>query len=428
MRVDSVAADEVLLVSRAELAFNQRDLPTAIELTEALLASEDLDSDVRVRAVHIGALAQMAAGFPDRAIAMYEQVERLPTKIALDNPRATAWTGFDPVMALVYAGRLDDAQARCQRHLDEPSDTVATLWAGELHHHQGRVELMRGRPDTAANSLRQAVVEFRNSDFPGYLPWTLGLLAAALALVGNQPEADILLSEAATVSQRSPRRLFEGDRRLAAAWVLAGRGELSEARKLASRLGTAAAERGMVSWATLALYDALRLGELAVGSLFIEVARRFDSPLAGAMTTHAEALIGRQSAGLVAAGDQLAALGLLLAAAEAYAQAATELRGAGQRVGAASAAAHASALAAQCEGARTPALAAAGLAELKLTRRELEVVGLAARGASNRDIADTLCVSERTVEGHLLRAFTKLGIARRAELSAFGGLGASSAT
>ena len=64
-------------------------------------------------------------------------------------------------------------------------------------------------------------------------------------------------------------------------------------------------------------------------------------------------------------------------------------------------------------GARTPALAIA-VRPLPLTAREREIVTLAARGLSNKDIAERLTVSVRTVEGHLYRASRKLGVSERA--------------
>lgn len=89
------------------------------------------------------------------------------------------------------------------------------------------------------------------------------------------------------------------------------------------------------------------------------------------------------------------------------------------------AAAHAAALAATtrahrlvqaCEGARTPTLAAIAV-PLPLTNREREIVTLAASGLSNRQIAQRLVVSVRTIEGHLYRARAKLGASDRAELA-----------
>ncbi|NUP75393.1 MAG: helix-turn-helix transcriptional regulator [Sinomonas sp.] len=52
-----------------------------------------------------------------------------------------------------------------------------------------------------------------------------------------------------------------------------------------------------------------------------------------------------------------------------------------------------------------------------LTAREREVAVLAARGESNRTIAEERGLSVRTVEGHLYQVFSKLGITSRAELA-----------
>jgi DNA-binding NarL/FixJ family response regulator len=47
------------------------------------------------------------------------------------------------------------------------------------------------------------------------------------------------------------------------------------------------------------------------------------------------------------------------------------------------------------------------------------VVRLAAAGRTNREIARTLSVSVRTVEGHLSHAYAKLGLRSRTELAVF---------
>ena len=52
-----------------------------------------------------------------------------------------------------------------------------------------------------------------------------------------------------------------------------------------------------------------------------------------------------------------------------------------------------------------------------LSPRELRVVQLAAEGRTNREIAYQLYVTLKTIEGHLARAYTKLGIERRGQLS-----------
>jgi len=51
--------------------------------------------------------------------------------------------------------------------------------------------------------------------------------------------------------------------------------------------------------------------------------------------------------------------------------------------------------------------------EVFISKRERELVLLAAKGLSNREIADTLCLSERTVKSVMHRAYVKLGARNR---------------
>lgn len=52
----------------------------------------------------------------------------------------------------------------------------------------------------------------------------------------------------------------------------------------------------------------------------------------------------------------------------------------------------------------------------ELTRREREIAELAARGLSNREIAEELCITETTVKKHLSNIFEKLEINSRERL------------
>jgi DNA-binding response OmpR family regulator len=56
--------------------------------------------------------------------------------------------------------------------------------------------------------------------------------------------------------------------------------------------------------------------------------------------------------------------------------------------------------------------------KLQLTQRESEVLMWIARGKSNRDIADILNLSPRTVNKHLEQIYTKLGVENRASAAA----------
>ena len=56
----------------------------------------------------------------------------------------------------------------------------------------------------------------------------------------------------------------------------------------------------------------------------------------------------------------------------------------------------------------------------QLSKRELEVLRLAARGMSNREIALKLSISVRTVQTHLSHIFSKIGVGSRTEAVVYG--------
>jgi DNA-binding NarL/FixJ family response regulator len=53
--------------------------------------------------------------------------------------------------------------------------------------------------------------------------------------------------------------------------------------------------------------------------------------------------------------------------------------------------------------------------EFSLTHRERDILGLLAEGRSNRDIAQVLFLSEKTVKAHLAAIFRKLGVTNRTQ-------------
>ncbi len=57
--------------------------------------------------------------------------------------------------------------------------------------------------------------------------------------------------------------------------------------------------------------------------------------------------------------------------------------------------------------------------ELHLTRRELEVLRLVAEGHTDREVAETLVISHRTVNRHLSNIFVKLDVPGRAAAVAY---------
>ncbi len=69
------------------------------------------------------------------------------------------------------------------------------------------------------------------------------------------------------------------------------------------------------------------------------------------------------------------------------------------------------------QGSRGRRVAAAALGPTSLTERERDVARLAAQGYSAREIGEKLFIGARTVEGHLARAYAKLGVSSKVELA-----------
>ena len=67
----------------------------------------------------------------------------------------------------------------------------------------------------------------------------------------------------------------------------------------------------------------------------------------------------------------------------------------------------------------TPATADSKAVEA-LSEREMEILKIAAKGISNKDIAEQLFLSPRTVQVHLGNIFNKLGVASRTEAVLYG--------
>jgi class 3 adenylate cyclase/tetratricopeptide (TPR) repeat protein len=365
-RVAEPGPRHLLMSAQAEVAFNELDFERALTLAEIVRHEPAASERARALATHVACLATIMTGAPDAAVTIVDSLPpgaRLSTEEALDpssgetdleRARASGWYLLDRWLALSYAGRLDEAEAICAAAIAEerPTDFAASPYA-----FVGRLEMMRGRARRATASLRQAVALLRVEDSRGYLGWALGWLAAARSLEADHEDAATMWAESDLTADRS-RQLFEVDRLLAGAWVQAGRGELSEARAVATTVGLAAAEAGTVSFAVLSLYDAARLGNPDPGPL-AEVAARCEGALADAIGLHAAAIAAEDGDMLAQAAERLFGIGLLLPAAEAYTQAAGAYWRQRQRAPALVCAAHARALVTECGDAHTPILAAA---------------------------------------------------------------------
>jgi DNA-binding CsgD family transcriptional regulator len=165
------------------------------------------------------------------------------------------------------------------------------------------------------------------------------------------------------------------------------------------------------------LHDALRLQpDPGIAARLADVASVVEGPLARALQGYGRAIADGDSEGLERVAARLEDAGAMLLAAEASTEASTMFARSGLASRSSRCLAHARATAKCCEAARSPVLEQLDQA-VPLTTRENEVARLAAEGLTAREISQRLFISIRTVEGHLSRAYTKLGVRDRQGLS-----------
>ncbi|MGH3695892.1 MAG: LuxR C-terminal-related transcriptional regulator [Pseudonocardiaceae bacterium] len=316
---------------------------------------------------------------------------------------------------LLLAGQLDRAEHTARRYRELCQDTPGP---GDLATSAmcACVAVSCGQVKTAVRWCRQAIAGVQSADPGGWSFHGLVTLTGALGMSGDATSARRALVD--MTAARHPLFLFlEPEVLLAQAWVAAAEGAVSEAVEGARQAAETAGAQHQPAVEVFALHTAVCFGDRTVADRLAELATQVDGPRAGAAAAHAAGLAADDGAALHAASVQLEQMGALLLAADAAAQAAAAYARQDRRGSAHAASTRAHRLAQACEGARTPALAAIA-APLPLTRREREIATLAAGGLPNRQIAQRLVVSVRTVENHLCRAYAKLGATNRAELAA----------
>jgi DNA-binding CsgD family transcriptional regulator len=202
----------------------------------------------------------------------------------------------------------------------------------------------------------------------------------------------------------------------ARAWTAVASGDLPAARGQLEQAASLGEEIGDLVGAASALHGLARLGRAGeVAPQLAELAERIDGALAPARARHAAALAGGDAPVLEAVSLAFEDMGADLLAAEAAADAAVCRRQAGEMREATAAERRAAILVERCEDPVTPALQATE-ARARLTPAERETAVLAAAGRSNKEIAEQLFLSPRTVENRLQRVYEKLGISGRTEL------------
>ncbi|MES5817884.1 LuxR C-terminal-related transcriptional regulator [Streptomyces sp. RG80] len=307
---------------------------------------------------------------------------------------------------------LEEEAAELARRMERADVTTSCAPVGEWLVAEGepvpaRYAAVRARFARLRGELREAAAWAREGlrDTAGDAPCRAELALAVLQS-GELTDSDL---------DAGPR---------ADAWRAAARGDLDTALETVSRTydavrlgapGTSTGE-GALEWE-----DAVASGEST------DVLTRDGGPQWGhrpgapmdepapvrddVFALHADALARADGPGLDRAAERLEERGFLLFAAEARAQAVHAHR---DPSAARTSRTRAVALARRCQGARTPALS--GLVLGELTARQRQIVTLAAAGLSNRQIAEKLTLSIRTVGNHLYSAYARLGAGGRGAL------------
>jgi DNA-binding CsgD family transcriptional regulator len=300
----------------------------------------------------------------------------------------------------------------------------------------GYTQYLRGELDEAESELRASLETLTLWGAPTQSHWTLPILAEVLVERGAVGEARALLDTAAS-SPAGSERMILLDRALMRVLLAEGRPEeaLAHAAVYELHAGWKRHPR-YVPWRSLKAQALDRLGRhdeaVALAGEELEIARGWGSPgtvgrslrVLGTIRRadgieqleEACALLERAPARLEHA-KALAALGAALRRAGKPTEAREPLRRALELADVCGAQPLTDSVRTEiyATGARPRTTALGGV--LALTASERRVADLAAGGQTNRDIAQALYVTPKTVEVHLSSAYRKLGIGSRHDLS-----------
>ena len=232
-------------------------------------------------------------------------------------------------------------------------------------------------------------------------------LVAVLAELGEVGEAQAIMRD----SPPDGVMIVPGVEQWARSAVEAAGGHHSRATRSAIEAARLAARQGAAAMAIGFITDAARFGDAREAAAALPgLGLPLDTPLQQVRAADITARASRDPQLLIAAAEASLAAGFNRHAIEL-----AELAGSGDAHGRFERAAAAVLRQARERLGRVRASAAA-LAPSPLTQRETEVTQLAGRGLSDREIADELVLSIRTVQSHLASAYRKLGISSRSEL------------
>jgi DNA-binding CsgD family transcriptional regulator len=318
-------------------------------------------------------------------------------------------------VALTELGRLAEAiELGTQGHAIAVEATVeyAQAWFAMT---TGRAHLLAGALADADRWFREAAARYADLALPANRRWCLYGSGWALALAGDVEAAEAMVQRARAIGPGYVQLMEPETKRAEAALALA-RGDRADAEQRLLAGADLAAERGLASQELAALHDLVRMGVTTPVDRLQALAADVDGDLASACVRHGVALRDGDGPSLGRACESFAALGATLLAAEAAAHAAAAHRAAGRRREATAWSARSLELVGPDDGRGSPTLRLRN-ETVALTDREREVATLATSGLRSKDIAVRLGLSRRTVDNHLHRAYTKLGVDGRDALA-----------
>lgn len=393
----------------------RRGLDLLADLARELGADEDPAAWLHAAAMkpvglyHAGRTTQ-AVAWAEHAYRVQQNIEE---QVLFPHP---VFHLISTVTAYGAAGRFAQGRETGQDAVDRLTRARASGIRMWMSVDVGYLELLAGHLSDARRWFAEAAAVARALRRGPAISTALTGLAVCAAQLGDLDAAE----QARTEADKHPVLGMHGHwYALADVWIRVARGEA--AREVQAALIDAAGRAracGSLLGEALLLADLARLGgAAAAGARIGEIAEVFDGEFVPALAHLAAGLADDEPARLVDAAAELAGLGADLVAAEAGRAACAAYTRAGDTRRATAAARDAERYLERCgERPRTPLLRESQ-ATASLTGRELEIALMTARGASSREIAETLSLSVRTVQNHLQRAYVKLGVTNRYALS-----------
>jgi DNA-binding CsgD family transcriptional regulator len=395
--IDAVSARCELAAEKARAALDSDALPDF----HAMMASLAL-------IMAMGVLGEV----DDLTAAAEQALRRATTSFQASHMRF--WFGAVYGRACRLTGRIDEFVGTAKQLADASRDVPGLAYAN-LALLSGNAELVRGAAAEAARLVHEALAGVqRHAVRTGLRPASYFALAEAHAKLGQPAEANDAVAEARSCVPADYLFMQTG-LSLASGWAMAASGRLSEAVASVLEAARLAGSRGQPTHELACIQAATQWGDASGATRARELAEALSLPLADAIAVHAEALLTGDGEGLLTASAEYRAIGDRAAAADAAAQASAAFALSDRHRRELYAAALAKELADECGGLCTPALRTP--AGLKLSGRQRDVIELVVAGLSNRQIADQLVMSVRTVEGHIYRACQRVGAQSREELA-----------